>query len=86
MIILNLAIFTQMWIFILGLFFYSKLTPHKARLNNQYLKYYNFFDRIFGSVSRALSGIFAPLQVGTGVAIDVTQFIILILLLLIIQL
>jgi uncharacterized membrane protein YjfL (UPF0719 family) len=74
------------WIFILGLFFYSKLTPHKARLNNQYLKYYNFFDRIFGSVSRALSGIFAPLQVGTGVAIDVTQFIILILLLLIIQL
>lgn len=72
------------WFFILGLFFYSKLTPHKARLSNQYLNYYNFFDRIFGGISRALSGIFAPVQVGAGVAIDITQFIILILLLLLV--
>lgn len=76
-IILNLLI--------VGLFVYSKLTPHKARLEGNYLKTYNFFEKIFEPVLNLLRSIAKPVQVGTGLAVDMSQILLLLILLLLLK-
>ena len=73
-------------VLIIGLFLYSKLLPHKAKLNNKYLSTFNFFQSIFNPILNVLKPIFKPLQVGTGLAVDSTQMVLFIVLLLIITL
>lgn len=72
-------------IFIIGLFLYSKLLPHKDKLNQKYKGVFNFFQRIFSPVLNFLGRFFKPAQVGTGLSIDMTQLILFILLLLIVN-
>lgn len=67
-------------ILIIGLFLYSKLLPYKDRLTGQYKQVYNFFSGIFTPVLSIFSGI-KPFQVGTGLAVDMTQILLLIILL-----
>lgn len=66
-------------ILIVGLFLYAKLLPHQDRLTGQYKKTFNFFSSIFKPLFNLLS--IKPFQVGTGLAVDMTQLLILIILL-----
>lgn len=67
-------------ILIVGLFLYSKLLPYEDRLTGQYKQTFNFFKSIFKPVLGLFSGI-KPFQVGTGLAVDMTQILLLIILL-----
>lgn len=67
-------------ILIVGLFLYSKLLPYEERLTGQYKQTFNFFKSIFKPVLSLFSGI-KPFQVGTGLSVDMTQILLLIILL-----
>ena len=69
-------------VLIVGLFLYSKLTPYKNRLTGRYLKAFNFFENIFNPFLNFLKKIAKPAQVGNGIAVDMSQIILLLLLLL----
>jgi len=68
-------------VFIVGLFLYSKLLPYKDKLNNQYKGIFNFFNNVFTPVINFLKKFVKPFQVGQGLSVDLTQIILLILLL-----
>lgn len=72
-------------ILIVGLFLYSKLLPHKDKLNPQYKKTFNFFDSFFTPILNFLKNIFKPFQVGNGIAVDMSQIVLLLLLLLVLR-
>jgi hypothetical protein len=69
-------------ILIVGLFLYSKLLPYQDRLTGQFKQIFNFFSGIFKPVLSVFNGI-KPFQVGTGLAVDMTQVLLLIILLVI---
>jgi uncharacterized protein YggT (Ycf19 family) len=71
---------------IVGLFYYSKLSPHKDRLTGRYQKIFNFFDRLYTPILNLLRKISSPAQVGNGIAVDMSQIILLLLLLLLFKL
>jgi hypothetical protein len=71
---------------IVALFAYSKLTPHKAKLTGQYLKIFSFCETAFTPVLDLLRKIAKPVQVGNGIAVDISQIILLLILLLILKL
>ena len=66
---------------IVGLFLYSKLSPYKDRLDIKYKKVFNFFNSIFKPILGLLSRFFKPFQVGVGLSVDMTQIVLLIILL-----
>ena len=72
-------------IFIIGLFLYSKLLPFKDKLNNQYKAIFNFFNNVFAPLLVFLKRYINPFQVGQSLAIDMTQIVLLMLLLLIVN-
>nr|WP_231424894.1 YggT family protein [Pedobacter sp. Leaf250] len=69
-------------VLIVGLFLYSKLLPYKDKLNSKYKSAFNFFQGIFQPVLNFLQTIIKPFQVGQGLAVDMTQIVLLIVLLL----
>ncbi len=73
-------------ILIIGLFLYSKLLPYKDKLNPQYKKIFDFFNSIFSPIFNFLKNMVKPFQVGTGLAIDMSQIVLLIFLLLFLNL
>ncbi len=66
-------------ILIVGLFLYSKLLPHKDKLNPRYKKIFDFFYGIFSPFFNFLKNILKPLQVGLGLYVDLTQILLLII-------
>lgn len=68
-------------ILIVGLFLYSKLLPYKEKLTGQYKSAFNFFNSIFTPVLNGLKSLFKPVQVGQGLSVDMTQIVLLIILL-----
>jgi len=70
-------------ILIVGLFLFSKLTPYKDKLTGNYLKSFLLFERIFNPILNFLKRFIKPTQVGTGIAVDMSQIILLLILLLI---
>jgi hypothetical protein len=72
-------------IFIVGLFLYSKLLPYKDKLNNQYKGIFNFFNSVFTPILNFLKRFIKPFQVGQGLSVDLTQLVLLILFLLILN-
>lgn len=68
-----------------GLFYYSKLTPHKDKLHDKYRKIYDIIGRIINPVLTLLNRIASPIQIGAGIYIDVSQFILLGILLLVLK-
>lgn len=72
-------------VFIIGLFLYSKLLPYKDKLNNQYKGIFNFFDSIFTPVLNFIKKFVKPFQVGQGLSVDLSQIILLLLLLIILN-
>jgi hypothetical protein len=72
-------------ILIVGLFLYSKLLPYKDKLNPQYKKIFDFFDSIFTPIFNFLKNIVKPFQVGLGLAVDMTQIVLLIIFLMLLN-
>lgn len=69
-------------VLIIGLFLYSKLLPHKDKLNIKYKGVFDFFEVIFQPVLNFLKTLIKPFQVGQRLAVDMTQIVLLIVLLL----
>jgi hypothetical protein len=70
-------------ILIVGLFLFSKLTPYKDKLTGNYLKVFLIFESIFNPLLNFLKRFIKPTQVGSGIAVDMSQIILLIIFLLI---
>lgn len=68
---------------IVGLFLYSKLMPYKARLGSQFLGVINLLERIFEPILGLLRRFIKPSIVGAGLALDMSQIILLLLFLII---
>ena len=82
---MRLLLYIVINVLILGLFLYSKLTPYKNRLTGIYLKTFNFFEGIFNPLLNFLKKIAKPAQVGNGIAVDMSQIILLLFFLLLIR-
>ncbi|QDW21192.1 hypothetical protein B0M43_0014080 [Flavobacterium sp. KBS0721] len=78
-----IKIFIQ--ILIVGLFLYSKLLPYKDKLNTQYRGIFDFFNSIFSPILNFLKTMIKPFQVGVGLAVDMTQIILLIIFLMLLN-
>lgn len=72
-------------ILIVGLFLYSKLLPYKDKLNTQYKKIFDFFNSIFSPIFNFLKNIVKPFQVGLGLSVDMSQIVLLIFFLMILN-
>jgi len=68
-------------VFIVGLFLYSKLLPYKDKLNNRYKGIFNFFNSVFSPVLNFLRRYIKPFEVGQGLSVDMTQIVLLLILL-----
>ena len=66
-------------LFIVGLFLYSKLLPYKDRLNPRYAGAFRFFNNLFAPILNFMKGFIKPLRVGTGLSVDMTQIVLLII-------
>ena len=83
---MKIILFLLFSILIVGLFLYSKLAPYKDRLTGKYQQTYVFFDKVYTPVLNLLRKISSPAQVGNGIAVDMSQIILLLILLLIFNL
>ncbi len=72
-------------ILIIGLFLYSKLLPYKDKLNPKYKSVFDFFNKIFTPILNFFKRFIKPFQVGQGLAVDMTQIVLLIILLIILN-
>ncbi|AYN05467.1 hypothetical protein EAG11_15910 [Flavobacterium sp. 140616W15] len=72
-------------ILIIGLFLYSKLLPYKDKLSPQYKKIFDFFNSIFSPIFNFLKTIVKPFQVGIGLSVDMTQIVLLIIFLMLLN-
>jgi hypothetical protein len=72
-------------ILIIGLFLYSKLLPYKDKLNQKYRSIFDFFDSIFSPIFNFLKTMIKPFQVGVGLAVDMTQIVLLIIFLMLLN-
>jgi uncharacterized protein YggT (Ycf19 family) len=71
--------------FILSLFLYSKLLPYKSNLDNKYKGVFNFFDNIFTPILNFLKKNIKPFQIGNHLHIDLSDFILFLFLILILN-
>ena len=71
---------------IIGLFLYSKLLPYKDKLYPKYRRIFDFFDRLFMPIFHLFKKIVKPFQIGVGLSIDMSQMLLLIILLFILNL
>jgi len=72
-------------ILIIGLFLYSKLLPYKDKLNPQYKKIFDFFNSVFTPIFNFLKKIIKPFQVGVGLSVDMSQIVLLIIFLMLLN-
>jgi hypothetical protein len=73
-------------ILIIGLFLYSKLLPFKDKLNPKYKKIFDFFNSLFSPIFNFLKIRIKPFQVGLGLSIDMSQIVLLIIFLMLLNL
>jgi hypothetical protein len=73
-------------ILIVGLFLYSKLLPYKDKLNPKYKMVFDFFNSIFSPIFNFLKNLVKPFQVGIGLSVDMSQIVLLIIFLMILNL
>lgn len=72
-------------VLIVGLFLYSKLLPYKDKLNPQYKSVFDFFNSIFSPIFNFLKTLVKPFQVGVGLAVDMSQIVLLIIFLMLLK-
>jgi len=68
-------------ILLVGLFFFSKLMPHKDKIDPKYLGIYNFFQGIFLPLFRFLKPVSKTVVVGRNLSVDMTQVVLFVILL-----
>jgi uncharacterized protein YggT (Ycf19 family) len=68
-------------ILIIGLFLFSKLLPYKDNLHNPYKDIFNFFGSVYTPIFNFLKQFINPFQVGQGISVDLTQIVLLLILL-----
>lgn len=73
-------------VLIVGLFLYSKLLPYKDKLNPKYKKIFDFFNSVFTPIFNFLKNVIKPFQVGTGLSVDMSQIVLLIIFLMLLNL
>jgi hypothetical protein len=83
---IKILLFIIITILIVSLFLYSKLLPYKNKLTDKYQNIFYFFESIFSPLLNFLSKIAKPVQVGKGIAIDMSSIILLFLFLFILGL
>jgi len=66
-------------VLIIGLFLFSKLLPYKDRLTGRYKGIFEFFQSFFIPILNFFRKGFKPALVGTGLAVDMSQIILLII-------
>lgn len=69
-------------VLIIGLFLYSKLLPYRDKLSGQFKSAFDFFSSIFTPLLNSLKSLFKPFEVGQGLSVDMTQLVLLVILLL----
>ena len=69
-------------VLIIGLFLYSKLLPYRDKLSGQFKSAFDFFSSIFTPLLNSLKSLVKPFEVGQGLSVDMTQLVLLIILLL----
>ena len=69
-------------VLIIGLFLYSKLLPYRDKLSGQFKSIFDFFNSIFTPILNSLKSLFKPFEVGQGLSVDMTQLVLLVILLL----
>ncbi len=72
-------------ILIVGLFLYSKLLPYKDKLDTKYRKVFDFFNTIYAPIFNFFKTFIKPFKLGTGLSVDMTQIVLLILFLVILN-
>jgi hypothetical protein len=72
-------------VLIVGLFLYSKLLPYKDKLNPQYRKIFDFFSSIFSPIFNFFKNKIKPFQVGIGLSVDMTQLVLLVIFLMLLN-
>ena len=72
-------------VIILALFLYSKLTPYRAKLTGRYMSAFLFSEKIFEPILNLLRKIAKPAKVGNGIAMDMSQIVLLILFLILLK-
>ncbi|QHI37705.1 hypothetical protein IMCC3317_30860 [Kordia antarctica] len=70
---------------IVSLFIFSKLQAYETRISPKYKTYFGMMTSILKPILNVFSKFFKPHKVGNGLALDTTQFVLLILLLLILM-
>ena len=70
---------------IIALFIFSKLHAYESRILPKYKTYFDMMISILKPILNSLSRFFKPHKVGNGLSLDMTQFVLLILLLLILM-
>ena len=70
---------------VLFLFVYGKLNAYETHISPKYSKLYNVIKSIYKPVLKFLGPFFKPFKVGEGVFLDMTQIMVLIILLLILM-
>lgn len=70
---------------IIGLFLYSKLLPYKDKLNLKYRKIFDFFNSIFSPIFNFLKNMVKPFNVGIGLSVDMSQIVLLIIFLMLLN-
>jgi len=69
-------------VLIIGLFLYSKLLPYRDKLSGQFKSAFDFFSSIFTPLLNSFKSLFKPFEVGQGLSVDMTQLVLLVILLL----
>jgi len=82
---MSIVIKILLHVLVVGLFLYAKLLPYKDKLNKQYAGIFNFFNAVFTPLFNFLKTFIKPFQVGQGLSVDLTQIILLISLLLLLN-
>jgi hypothetical protein len=83
---MRLILFLLIATIIIGLFLYSKLLPYKERLTGNYKRIFDFFNNLFTPLLGGLKNLSKPATVGQGLAVDMSQVILLVILLLVLKL
>jgi len=67
---------------VIGFFLYIKLVPYKDKLDAKHLRIFIFFERIFQPILSFLKLYLKSYKVGDGIALDLGQIVIILVLLL----
>lgn len=70
---------------IVSLFLYSKLLPYQNKLNPKYSTPFKYINKFFTPVLSYIRRVISPFEVGNGLSIDMSQVLLLILFLIILN-